>query len=626
MILQKFNAIFIVLPCLLTILFLLWLYFKKSNKYIFDYWFFKPTVASCLSVAFLFVAFVFLGVALLDLRGEEEKITAQIPDQKTIILIDSSLSMLVEDVRPNRFLKSIQVARHFVKNSAANQFSVFIFSDTYQRILPFTDDIDLVDSRLAALESLATVKGSSNIAFTIKGMISYFQTENNDNPIGNILLFTDGEEHEREEKISVPSGISLAVIGIGTVKGGQIPIRWSDGSFKGFKTVSGTPVNSRLNEEYIKNLGSNVKDFEYWIVNSFNLPTSEIHEFFKQKFTNGGNVGEVRTRKAYGEYPILFFVASYILSVIFSRFKTFKIASLVIACVIFFSFPFFIANLQASEEKKLSVSTLEDLDKIKQGTASKSEILKTAEKLLKEGFPESAKKLYEEHSEAVEGVEVENNYGVSLLKGGLADKAIAKFRKILSRPNLTESQSDAVRRNLLAAIQQQKSNEKQDQNKKENSDKKNNEGGNKQNDQGNGEKKGQESSDSKEKNENNDSNKGKSNESKDNQKDKKEGQDLRDLMNKKEDKKEKDEQENKKNKQQKNDHDKKNENDQEKESSPETFEEKEERMRKQKKMKKTPAILRQTLDLDRELQKKFLDASRERVENGEVENKPSKDW
>ena len=638
MILQRYNLIILIIPAFLIFCFLIWRYFRKSHRYVKEYWFLNTSKSSYLSNIFLLISFLFLAIALLDLRGEEEKVTAQVPDQKTIILIDSSLSMLTEDVRPNRFLKAIQVARHFVKNSTANQFSVFIFSDTFQRILPFTDDVDLVDSRLAALESLATVKGSSNIGFTIKGMLPYFQTENGgESAVGNILVLTDGEDHEKEENLNLPSGISLAVIGIGTSKGGQIPIRWNDGSFKGFKTVSGAPVISRLNENYIKKLGSGLTDFDYWIVNSFNLPTQEISDFFRAKFISGGSVGEVRTRKAYGEYPISLFVLFYIFSVIFSRFKTFRNVTAVMAFMLISNISYI--HESRAQERQLSEETLKSLEKIKNGESNKSEILKTAEKLLSEGFPETAKKLYQEHIDKDSSVEVENNYATSLVKSKNISEGVKIYKELLNRKDLTEEQSRAIRKNLLSAIQAKKNEEQQKSDQKNSDNKSSGEGENqKQDSKGNTGENGKQSDSSDNKNENDKNKSDKSNKSqKGNQKGSGEERDLRDLMNKdkgknKEQDKKSDgkDQEKKKNEEKKNDDQNKKDGENKPQDKgaqqPESFEEREERMRKQRKLKKTPAILKQTLDLDRELQKKFLDASKEKIDNENADAKPAKDW
>ena len=71
---------------------------------------------------------------------------------KTIILVDSSASMLAEDVRPNRFKKALLLVKHYVKKAVGQQISLVVFSDNQKRIIPFTDDIDLINARLERLE------------------------------------------------------------------------------------------------------------------------------------------------------------------------------------------------------------------------------------------------------------------------------------------------------------------------------------------------------------------------------------------------------------------------------------------------------------------------------------------
>ena len=211
-------------------------------KWVKSYWFYDRTWTSKISTILYTLSLFLMMAALLDLRGPEKKIKASIPDQRTIILIDSSTSMLAEDVRPNRFVKALQLARHFVKNSAGHQVSIVLFSDIQKRLIPFTDDIDLIDSRLAALEKTNSVAGGSNISQAIEEAIQYFEFDSSEDnsKSGNMLVFTDAEESEGAFKVNIPANINLAVIGVGTLKGANIPLRWEDGSFSYFKNWKAT--------------------------------------------------------------------------------------------------------------------------------------------------------------------------------------------------------------------------------------------------------------------------------------------------------------------------------------------------------------------------------------------------
>ena len=144
-----FPIIFIVA---LLFSFLILKYEKSYFEWIKKYWFFTPSKGRTLKHFFYFSAVALLLLSLLDLRGREETMESKIPDQKTVVMIDNSASMLVEDVRPNRLKKSLLMARHFIKKAFGHRISLVLFSDTQRQIVPFTDDIDLLDARVAAIE------------------------------------------------------------------------------------------------------------------------------------------------------------------------------------------------------------------------------------------------------------------------------------------------------------------------------------------------------------------------------------------------------------------------------------------------------------------------------------------
>lgn len=303
---------------------------RNYIRWIQTYWFYIPSTKGKISRAFYLMAIALFLISLLDWRGHEEKVKANLPDQKTLIILDTSLSMLTEDVKPNRFLKSIQLARHFVKNSPGHQIGIVLFSDIHKRIIPFTDDIDLIDSRLASLEKTNSVYGGSNIAQAILEAANYFITDSNSSAesssAGNILVFTDGEEGESELKMNLPPEVNLLVIGVGTASGGAIPLRFEDGSFRGHKTdANGQNVVSKLDENYIRSLGKNIKNFKFWIAGSYSLPTEELLNFLRDRYNSKHGKGDMRVRPVKSHLILIPAILLFCLSILFGRFRTFKV-------------------------------------------------------------------------------------------------------------------------------------------------------------------------------------------------------------------------------------------------------------------------------------------------------------
>ena len=129
MIFQKMNyAPFLIGGLILFVALYIWDY-KRYLSWLRDCFNLKPKKTIIISKFFLFLSIVLMAMSLLDLRGDQEQINTPLTDQKTIVLIDASSSMLVEDVQPNRFKRALTVARHFVKNAIGHQISVIVFSD-----------------------------------------------------------------------------------------------------------------------------------------------------------------------------------------------------------------------------------------------------------------------------------------------------------------------------------------------------------------------------------------------------------------------------------------------------------------------------------------------------------------
>lgn len=603
---------------------------SKYFDWVESYWFLKRSFTNRLSSFLYYLSMLLLMLSLLDLRGPEKKVKGNLPDQKTIIIIDTSLSMLSEDVRPNRFGKALQLARHFVKNSAGHQLAIVVFSDTQKRLIPFTDDIDLVDSRLAALETTNSVGGGSNISQAISEATAYFEESSEDGSGGgNILLFTDAEESDGDFKISVPDNVNLAVIGIGTAKGGNIPLRWEDGSYRGYKTVKNEPVVTKLNEDYIKSLGKSVKNYAYWIVNSYTLPTEEILNFLRAKYNKSHSNGDLRIRPVYSYLILIPAILIYVVSVLVGRFKTFRSISSIILVLFLFNINFLRAEEKA--ESKLPGDVVSDLEKMKSGKSSHLHTLKTAEKLLRNNKNKEALEIYSEYLSKNDDEKARFNYATSLLKEGKYREGMSVASELLKNSK-DEVLKNKLRSNLLVAINQKKENQKGDNKKNQDQKSQENQQNNQQNNQDQKDNKDQDQKNNKDQNQNSNKQDKQDQNQKDNKDQKQTGKENpqnnqgkpqnngdKKEEDKKEDNKDKKENDKKKEKGKEGEEDKQ---EQEENKGPQSLEEKEKQIEQKRRMTKLPGVVKQLMNDDRELQKKLMDTSTK--EKGDL--KPKNDW
>lgn len=298
---------------------------RKFFRWLKDSFNLQSSLTNKLQKTLFVLAVAFVAAALLDLRGPEEHIDTPLSDQKTIVLIDTSASMLVEDVQPNRFKRAITVARHFVKNAVGHQISIVLFSDISKRLVPFTDDIDLLDARLAGLEDESLRGGSTNISSALAETVEALKREtSNGKPGGNILLITDAEENGDEFTLDAAPGISLAVVGIGTVSGGKIPMRTQrEGRFTGYKTHMNKEVVSKLDEAYLDKLAGLFARGRKWVVLSFSMPTEEVLSFFRAGASNSEIIDQNKVRPVRSQWMVALGLIIYIISVIIGNFRSF---------------------------------------------------------------------------------------------------------------------------------------------------------------------------------------------------------------------------------------------------------------------------------------------------------------
>ncbi len=432
---------------------------KRFFAWIEDHWFYKQSTKSKISQLFFMIGVSLLALSLLDLRGQEQRVIGKVSDQKTIILVDSSASMLAEDVRPNRFRKALLLMKHYVKKAVGQKIAISVFSDSHKTIVPFTDDYDLIEARINMLETLELERGGTGLSLAIQESIQYFKNTQ-ENAMGNILIFTDGEETDSGIKLEIPEGISVAVVGVGTAKGGPIPIRNSRNEFMGNKKYNGELVVTKLDEKILKKLGDQVDNYKYWVAASYSLPTEQILDFFNRTFELKQSKNDFRVRPVLFHYitvPALILLG---LSYLLNFGKTFYAPLLICLSLSLYAKTLYANEVQSKEPVK-SEKTLGLEAKMANGELSEQEQLILAASLLKDGFNQEAQALYEEilpSNITEQNIKDHFNYGTALLKNNYLNLALSKYNDLLNQmkdQNIDDEILDQeLKKNILKALKQ----------------------------------------------------------------------------------------------------------------------------------------------------------------------------
>lgn len=573
------------LVCFVVFMVIVVLLERRFFRLIRTYWFYNRSFFSYLSSLLFLVGMGGLLFSLLDIRGPEEKIKTEVPQDRTIILMDTSASMLAEDVKPSRLQKAALIAKHFARKAAGQQISIVAFAEIQKKIVPFTNDLDLIDARLDSIKNLRNQYGSSALSLAIQESIQYFQ-ETGGEARGNILVLTDGEETAEGIDLKVPKEIHVALVGVGTEQGGRIPLDDSRGFRFGYKKDKGRDVITKLNEKFFERAVADMPSAKYWIANSYSLPSEEILDFFQSEKVKGNNQQDMVIKPVLMEWVVVPSLILLILSYLFKAIKIFSLGLLIL-----------IAPIYAQETApELSPDVVSRLNKLQQGELNQLERIKLADDLQKGGSKEEGIALYEENLPSQVDLDLPPesylNYGTALLEKGDLEKGLSVYQKLsdsLKGNPKAPAIKETMDKNIVSFFKKQ---EEQKKKEKENKDKKENKDNQDQNQQSGKDQK--------------DSQGGKSG-----QQQKKESGENQDQ--KKEDQK-KDQQEKKDKKdEQSEDQEKNDQKDQENEGE-----------KKPLPPKKVPAKLKQLMSDDRQLQMKMIEQGTKDL--NKKKSRKSKDW
>ncbi len=165
-----------------------------------------------------------------------------------LFAVDTSKSMLAEDIRPNRLQRAKFAILDFVVQLEGDRVGLLPFAGSAYLMCPLTIDYSAFESSLDAINTTIIPKGGTDLASAIVEAESVLSNEANH----KILVFiTDGEDLRGESlqaaKNAAEKGMTIYTVGVGTSEGELIPV--SRNGKTGFvKDKSGKFITSHLDE------------------------------------------------------------------------------------------------------------------------------------------------------------------------------------------------------------------------------------------------------------------------------------------------------------------------------------------------------------------------------------------
>jgi Ca-activated chloride channel family protein len=212
------------------------------------------------------------------------------------ILLDVSLSMDAEDIKPNRLEKAKYQISNLIQKLHGDRIGLIIFAGKAYIQFPLTTDYSAASLFLSAVDVNSVPQQGTAIGSAINLAVQSFDSSSTEKVI---IAITDGEDHEGDVMDAVDkavsNGIKIYTIGLGSTGGVPIPVHNNRGDMVGFKKDNeGNSVLTKLDEESLKQIasagygeyfrGNNYEDYLDKIYN--NLSELKKSEFGVKKVTD----------------------------------------------------------------------------------------------------------------------------------------------------------------------------------------------------------------------------------------------------------------------------------------------------------------------------------------------------
>ncbi len=276
---------FAIIPVIIVVFLLSFWWKKRTQKKFTDIALLKKLAPdtsnfkAVLKLVFLIIGVSFLVISLVNPKMGTKLKTVKREGVDVVFALDVSKSMLAEDIAPNRLEKAKQIISKIIDKLGSDRVGIIIYAGNSYPLLPITTDHaaakmflqnagpDMVSSQGTAINE------ALNLAKT------YYNNDEQTNRF--LIIISDGEDHQEETKKVAENmskeGVKVYTIGVGTEKGGPIPMK-INGSLLGYKKDrKGQTVITQRKPDVLEAV-ANVASGRYIDGNKTEKPVSFIEE------------------------------------------------------------------------------------------------------------------------------------------------------------------------------------------------------------------------------------------------------------------------------------------------------------------------------------------------------------
>jgi len=263
---SKYLYLLAIIP-LLVLIFLYNLYWKRKKQKQFGNLVLvrrlspeRSVFKSSLKFIVILLALAGIIIALVNPKIGSKVETVKREGIDIVFAIDVSKSMLAEDVAPNRLEKSKQVVSQIINKLGNDRIGIVGYAGSAYPVLPITSDYSVAKMFLQNMNTDIVSSQGTAISDAIELSASFF-----DDPKTSklLILISDGEDHgegaEEAAEKAREKGMKIITVGVGTEKGGPIPLK-KRGITESFKRDNnGEVVVTKLYPEGLKRIAERTK-------------------------------------------------------------------------------------------------------------------------------------------------------------------------------------------------------------------------------------------------------------------------------------------------------------------------------------------------------------------------------
>ena len=307
------NYIYLIFPLILLLIMILGMRKRKDILNILKLR--NKRHISIIKILLLTLGSVLVVISLLSPQKEIEDEEIEVKGMNIYVLIDTSRSMLTEDVYPNRLEAGKRVLTNLIQSLKGDRVGFIPFSDSAYIQMPLTDDYNITQNYINAIDTTLISGGGTELYQALELAEKSFKEIGSENK--TVIVISDGGDFDKKSLDFVKENrIDVYSIGVGTKEGNVIP-EYLNGVKRGFiKDESGSAVISKLNSDFLQKI-SNENNGKYYEVNNL-VDTSKnfVNDTINLERKNQRNE-KTKNYEKYFQYPlalgILFILIGYLL-------------------------------------------------------------------------------------------------------------------------------------------------------------------------------------------------------------------------------------------------------------------------------------------------------------------------